>query len=77
MSELTQHQFNPSQKSPGFSPRDECKVLSAREGASAFRPRGLHKGSINVSTKDSQDDTIKFNQFLYFTDFKARKLVLG
>jgi len=33
--------FNPSQKSPGFSPRDECKLFSAREGASAFRPRGI------------------------------------
>jgi len=32
--------FNPSQKFPGFSPRDECKLFSAREGASAFRSRG-------------------------------------
>jgi len=44
---LTRYQvkvtFNPSQKSQGFSPRDECKLLSAREGASAFRPRGSTK----------------------------------
>jgi len=32
--------FNPSQKSPGFNPRDECTLFSAREGASTFRPRG-------------------------------------
>ncbi len=31
---------NPSQKSQGFSPRDEYILHSAREGASAFKPRG-------------------------------------
>lgn len=35
--------FSPSQKPPGFSPKDEYKLLSAREGALTFRPRGSTK----------------------------------
>ena len=42
--------FNPSQKSPGFSPRDECTLFSAREGASAFRPRGSTVSVLTVSS---------------------------
>jgi len=45
--DILRYKFNPSQKSPGFSPRNECKLLSAREGASAFRPRG----STDISSK--------------------------
>ncbi len=32
--------FNPSRETQGFNPRHECILHSAREGASAFRPRG-------------------------------------
>jgi len=46
--------FNSSQKSPGFSQRDECKLFSAREGASAFKPRGstFLKKYVHVSTPE-------------------------
>lgn len=38
--------FNPSQKSQGFNPRDECIVLSAQEEALGFSP-----GSFTTKTE--------------------------
>jgi signal peptidase I len=43
---LIHNKFNPSQKSPGFNPRDECFFgISAQEGATDFSPWGSTKFS--------------------------------
>jgi len=49
---LSRKDFNPSQKSPGFGPRNECKLFSAREGASAFKPRGSTKPRFFIDDND-------------------------
>lgn len=55
--------FNPSQKSPGFSQRDECRLFSAQEGASDFSPRG------STPMPDSMESLIR----IVYTEWKAEE----